>query len=96
MDNDDEQYDQPDEGELKLQFVPPGEREAVRHFEHETEAKLAAGYLRANGLAAEVETMMMPGLQYSLALWVRRGDAPEARRLLDAADATAAGPQPLD
>lgn len=88
-----EEFDEPD---LELSFVPPGEREAVRNFESEAEAELAAGYLRANGLAAEVSTMMIPGLTYSLALWVRRADAATARRLLDAADATANGPVPVE
>lgn len=82
--------------DLELTFVPPAEREAVRNFEDEAEAALAAGYLRANGLAAEVGSMMIPGLAYDLALWVRRDDAPEARRLLDAADAAAREPRAVD
>lgn len=88
--------DEQDDSELALRFVAPDEREAVRNFEAEMEADLAAGYLRANGIAAEVGTMMIPGLQYGIALWVRRGDAAEARRLLDEADASARGPQPVE
>jgi len=82
--------------ELALRYVPPEEREAVRNFEAEMEADLAAGYLRSNGIAAEVGKMMIPGLQYGIALWVRRSDADEARRLLDQADASARGPQPVE
>lgn len=82
--------------ELELAFVPPSLREAVRSFEDAPEAELAAGYLRAHGLAAEVGKMMIPGLQYEIALWVRKGDADEARQLLDQADASARGPQPVD
>ncbi|MGH9415510.1 MAG: hypothetical protein ACRD01_02685 [Terriglobales bacterium] len=79
--------------DLEQSFVPPGERESVRSFEFEQEAELAAGYLRANGIATEVGNMMIPGLQYDIQIWVRRGDADEARRLLDAADADARGPR---
>ncbi|MGN6592663.1 MAG: hypothetical protein ACTHJX_07185 [Terriglobales bacterium] len=82
--------------DLAMTFVPPDEREGVRHFEDEAEAELAAGFLRAQGIPAEVGKMMIPGLQYELALWVRRGDADEARSLLDQADASARGPRPLD
>ncbi|HUX67952.1 MAG TPA: hypothetical protein VMV31_10750 [Terriglobales bacterium] len=87
---------QNDAADLALRFVPPDEREAVRNFEAEIEADLAAGYLRSQGIAAEVGTMMIPGLQYDIALWVRRADADDARRLLDQADASARGPQPVD
>jgi len=82
--------------ELELAFVPPQLREAVRSFEDASEAELAAGYLRANGIAAEVGKMMIPGLQYEIALWVRRPDAADARRLLDEADATARSPRAVE
>jgi len=82
--------------DLELAFVPPQLREAVRSFEDGSEAELAAGYLRANGIAAEVGKMMIPGLQYEIALWVRRPNAVAARRLLDEADDAARGPQPVD
>ncbi len=83
--------------DLELNFVPPGEREAVRHFEDEATAGIAAGFLRANGIAAEVGTMMIPGLQYGIAVWVRKDDAAEARALLQQAeDESAAGPQLVD
>jgi hypothetical protein len=72
--------------DLELTFVPPGEREAVRNFEDEATAELAAGYLRANGIAAEVGSMMIPGLQYDIAVWVKKGDAAEARALLQQAE----------
>lgn len=79
--------------DLEQSFVPPEEREAVRSFEYEPEAELAAGYLRANGIATEVGNLMIPGLPYDIQLWVHKRDAAEARRLLDAADAAARGPR---
>lgn len=82
--------------DLELSFVPPEEREAVRNFDEEAEAELAAGFLRAQGIAAEVGTMIIPGLAANLSLWVYKGSAAEARRLLDEADARARGPRPLD
>ena len=97
--------DQPDEehtirGEtpedLAQSFIPPDQREAVHSFEDEAEAELAAGYLRSNGIAAEVGKMMIPGLPYELQLWVRRRDAAEARRLLDEADTRARRPRPVE
>lgn len=88
--------DEADERELELSFIPPEEREAVRNYETEAESELAAGYLRANGIPAEVASLMMPGMAFGLALWVRRDDAAEARRLLDEADAAARGPRPVE
>ncbi|MGH9475511.1 MAG: hypothetical protein ACRD1C_04185 [Terriglobales bacterium] len=82
--------------DLELTFVPPGEREAVRNFDEEAEAELAAGFLRAQGIAAEVGAMMIPGLQSGLALWVYKDAAQEARTLLDEVDANARRPQALD
>ncbi|MGH9412594.1 MAG: hypothetical protein ACRD0Y_02535 [Terriglobales bacterium] len=75
--------------ELELTFVPPQKREAVRNFDEEAEAELAAGFLRAQGIAAEVGKMMIPGLQTGMTLWVYKDNAGEARRLLDEADARA-------
>lgn len=88
-------HDNP-EDDLHLTFVPPHEREAVRNLEDEAEAELAAGYLRSNGIPAEVGKMMIPGLPYDLALWVRRRDAAAARRLLDEADAAARRPRAVE
>lgn len=88
--------ERPEEEELEMTFVPPGEREQVRQFEDEAEAELAAGFLRAQGIAAEVGKLMMPGLPADLSLWVHRNDAADARQLLDEADAAARGPRPLD
>ncbi|MGH9466617.1 MAG: hypothetical protein ACRD1Y_04625 [Terriglobales bacterium] len=82
--------------ELGLTFVPLDEREAVRNFDEEAEAELAAGFLRAQGIAAEVGPMIIPGLQSGMALWVHRDAAGEARRLLDEADARAHGPREVD
>lgn len=82
--------------DLELTFVPPEQREAVRNFDEEAEAELAAGFLRAQGIAAEIGAMMIPGLQSGLALWVYKDAADEARQLLDEADARARQPRPLD
>ncbi|HXE30425.1 MAG TPA: hypothetical protein VN515_01350 [Terriglobales bacterium] len=73
--------------DLELGFVPPEQRDAVGSFEAEAEAELAAGYLRSNGLAAEVGKMMIPGLPFEIALWVRKSDAAAARELLREAEA---------
>ncbi len=82
--------------ELESAFIPMELREQVRTFEDEAEAELAAGYLRANGIPAQVGKPMIPGLTADLALWVRRADARDARQLLDRADAAARGPQPVE
>ncbi len=82
--------------DLELTFVPPDQREAVRNFDEEAEAELAAGFLRAQGIAAEVGAMIIPGLHTNLSLWVYKRSAAEARRLLDEADARANGPQPIE
>lgn len=82
--------------DLELTFVPPEQREAVRNFDEEAEAELAAGFLRAQGIAAEVGTMIIPGLPSNLSLWVYKDAADEARRLLDEADAGARGPYPVE
>ncbi|HWG37376.1 MAG TPA: hypothetical protein VN690_06620 [Terriglobales bacterium] len=82
--------------DVEMTFVPPEEREAVRNCEDESEAELAAGYLRSAGIACEVGKMMIPGLPYELALWVRRKNAVEAKELLEAADAAARGPRPVE
>lgn len=82
--------------EMELRFVPPAERETVRNFEGEAEAELAAGYLRASGIAAEVGKMMIPGLQYEIAVWVRRADFESARQLMEEADARARGPREVE
>ena len=82
--------------DLELAFVPPELREQVRSFEDAADAELAAGYLRANGIAAELGKMMIPGLTAELPLWVRREDAEAALRLLDQADAAARGPRAVE
>jgi hypothetical protein len=88
--------EEPEDEELEATFVPPAEREAVRNFEDTAEAELAAGFLRAQGIAAEVGKMMIPGLQYEIALWVHRSDAEPARQLLDQADRQARGPRRVE
>ena len=70
----------------QLEFVPPEEREAVRNFESESEAQLAAGFLRAQGIAAQMGTEMIPGLPAGLAIWVGRADLERAKALLDQID----------
>ncbi|HZT72445.1 MAG TPA: hypothetical protein VE996_02215 [Terriglobales bacterium] len=69
-----------------LDFVDSRERVEIAHYEREAEAELAAGMLRANGIAAEVGTPIIPGLNYSLTLWVRKGQEALARQLLQQAE----------
>lgn len=88
--------DENNDDDIEMTFVPPEEREAVRNCEDESEAELAAGYLRSAGIACEVGKMMIPGLPYELALWVRRKNAVEAKELLEAADQGAKGPRAVE
>ncbi len=74
------------EPDLDLTWVPPGQREAVRNFDEQTEAEIAGGFLRAQGIPAELSSEMIPGLAYNIALWVPREYLDIARRLLDEAD----------
>ena len=77
------------EANLNLEYVDPDQREAVRNFTDEAAAEVACGFLRAQGIPAEMGTMMIPGLAYNLALWVPRDYLETARRLLDEADEAA-------
>lgn len=77
------------EADLTLSWVPPDQREAVRNFDEQTEAEIVCGFLRAQGIPAELSSEMIPGLAYNIALWVPREYVDIARRLLDEADAAA-------
>jgi hypothetical protein len=77
------------EADLTLTWVPPDQREAVRNFDEQTEAEIAGGFLRAQGIPAELSSEMIPGLAYNIALWVPRDYLDIARRLLDEADTAA-------
>ena len=87
--NPDEEADR-EEANLELSYVPPAMRETVRNFDEEAEAEIACGFLRAQGIPAELGTGMIPGLAYNIALWVPREYLDTARRLLDEADQAAA------
>lgn len=78
------------EPDLALTWVPPDQREAVRNFDEQTEAEIACGFLRSQGIPAELSSEMIPGLAYNIALWVPREYLDLARRLLDEADTAAA------
>ncbi len=65
-----------------LAHVPLEDRVEIASFERESEALLAAGLLRANGIAAELGTPTVPGLTWQQALWVGAADAGVARQLL--------------
>lgn len=66
--------------------VAAGERVEIASFEREVDAELAAGMLRANGIAAETGKPVIPGLAAELSLWVRKPDATLAKQLLDSAE----------
>ncbi|MGH9535266.1 MAG: hypothetical protein ACRD2E_10430 [Terriglobales bacterium] len=70
----------------RLLHVDLRHRAEVAHFQRADEAEFAAGMLRANGIPAEVQAMMIPGLTADLALWVPRDHEELARRLLREAE----------
>ncbi len=70
----------------ELMHVSPHDRVEIASFEREVEAEMAAGMLRANGIAAETGTPIIPGLAAELSLWVRKADAELARQLLEEAE----------
>ncbi len=69
----------------ELMHVSQRDRVEIASFEREVEAEMAAGMLRANGIAAETGTPIIPGLAAELSLWVRKSDAELARQLLEQA-----------
>lgn len=85
-DEDDEAFEIRQQHPISLRHVDTRERVEAAHFEREAEAELAAGMLRANGIAAEVGAPMIPGLNYSLTLWVRKSQEALARQLLQEAE----------
>lgn len=72
--------------DLRLRHVDMRHRAEVGHFQRSDEAEFAAGMLRANGIPAEVQAMMIPGLTADLALWVPQDKEELARRLLREAE----------
>jgi hypothetical protein len=74
----------PADDDPALRTVDPEHRVEVAHFEidHGEEAEIACGLLRANGIACEVSSPMLPGLPAEQRLWVNTADAPLARNLL--------------
>ncbi|MGH9490875.1 MAG: hypothetical protein ACRD2F_01625 [Terriglobales bacterium] len=72
--------------DLRLRSVDMRHRAEVGHFQRSDEAEFAAGMLRANGIPAEVQAMMIPGLTADLALWVPQDQEELARRLLREAE----------
>ncbi len=75
----------PGETPEELLHVSANERVEIANYEREVEAEMAAGMLRANGIAAETGTPIIPGLAAELSLWVRKSDAALARQLLEQA-----------
>jgi hypothetical protein len=69
-----------------LLHVEASDRVVVRRFERDSEAELAAGLLRANGIPAELSPMMIPGLPADMALWVHKRDLETALDLLPGAE----------
>jgi hypothetical protein len=65
-----------------LEHVPVEDRVEVASFERESEGRLAAGLLRANGIACQLDAPTVPGLTWQQSLWVGSADAPAARDLL--------------
>lgn len=69
-----------------LEHVDSRRRAEAARFERESEAELAAGMLRANGIAAEIAPLIIPGLGHQLSLWVPRDQESLARQLLKEAE----------
>jgi hypothetical protein len=65
-----------------LRHVDVNDRVEVERFERWDEAELACGLLRANGIACEVSSMVIPGLPADLILWTHTQDAELAWALL--------------
>jgi hypothetical protein len=74
----------PADDDAALRTVDPEHRVEVAHFEidHAEEAEIACGLLRANGIACEVSSPVLPGLPVEQKLWVNTPDASLARTLL--------------
>ncbi len=74
------------EEDPRLLHVDLRNRAEAARFQRSDEAEFAAGMLRANGIPAEVQAMMIPGLTADLALWVPKEQEELARRLLREAE----------
>lgn len=80
------------EDDPALRTVDPEQRTEVARFEidHGDEAELACGLLRANGIACELSSPVLPGLPAEQELWVNTRDATLAQALLAQAEREAA------
>ena len=65
-----------------LRYVDPNNRMEVTRFERLDQAEVACGMLRANGIACELSSPVLPGLPGEIILWVHNNDAPLAGALL--------------
>jgi hypothetical protein len=77
-------------GEEGGDVIPAAKRVSLGEFGGAMGADLAAGFLRGQGIAAEVGAEMYPGV-WVREVWVRREDAATARRLLAEVDPNAEG-----
>jgi hypothetical protein len=76
-----------------LTHVEADRRVELTRFEVERgdEAELACGLLRANGIACELSSTLLPGLPADLIIWVDAQDAKPASALLEDAKRGAQG-----
>lgn len=65
-----------------LLHVDPINRVELGRYVREDDAELACGLLRANGIACELSSPVIPGLPTDLILWVNTQDAKPAWALL--------------
>jgi hypothetical protein len=65
-----------------LRYVDMLNRTELDRFERLDQAELACGMLRANGIACELSSMLIPGLPAEVILWVHTYDAELAWALL--------------
>ena len=65
-----------------LRYVDPDNRVELGRYVREDEAQFACGLLRANGIACELSSPVIPGLPTDLILWVNTQDAKPAWALL--------------
>jgi len=65
-----------------LRYVDPENRVELGRYERLDDAEIACGFLRANVIACELSSMVLPGLPGELILWVHAKDARLAWALL--------------
>lgn len=66
-----------------LYYVPTENRFELTRFERESDAEIACGLLRANGIPCELTDMVAPIMPGVTILWVRKPDAKIAWDLLN-------------